>query len=200
MTVHLAGTLPTGNTNGLPAVERKLIEGHLKRTAHIVVGVVYVSGTKGIAKEGFAPNPTIAFEHIEVLPPELIEQGRALLQDAYTARSGQTTLDLPEDDDEGDEVAPQLALTQVAGEYTVRVASGEPGRWSVAVYTASGALAISRHSLTDEDVDLAAGSYTLADIADTALGAFAATLIREYEDSMTLADDVEDAEVVEDDE
>lgn len=65
MTVHLAGTLPDADLNGLAAIERRLLEGHLRGTRHLVLGVVTVTGTKASVKEGFKPNPIVSLQHVE---------------------------------------------------------------------------------------------------------------------------------------
>lgn len=99
MTVHIAGSTPADELNGLPAIRQLLIEGRFRGDVHLVVGAVKVTGAKESAKNGFELEPIVGFGQIEVAPEEMREQVVELLHALRSARSGKTSLDFPDADD-----------------------------------------------------------------------------------------------------
>lgn len=198
MTVHLAGNLPADDLNGLASAEKVLIEGHLARQQHVVIGIVKVSGTKTLEKEGFKPNPIVSFDRIEAVPEELLDEATSLLHRIFTARSGKTTLDFP---DEGEAPEPpQLELAQLPDDaaYSFVIEDAPRGKFKLTVLTPSGAEAVVRHALArktfNDDVP-PPGEYQLVHLQGD-LQDLARALMQEYEAGFH--DGVEDAEVVED--
>ncbi len=199
MTVHLAGNLPADDLNGLAAVEKKLIEGHLARCQHLVIGTVMVTGTKTLEKEGFRPNPIVTFERIEAIPEELIAEATDLLQRIWAARSGKTTLDFPDEP----EPAPPLELEASSGVYKFVVVDEPRAKFTLRVLTPAGALALERHALPRRVYgDVEPGEYLQAELRHADLIDLAGDLVRDYEAGFTTADveELVDAEIVDADE
>lgn len=196
MTVHLAGSTPADELNGLPAIADELLDGHLRGDKHLVLGVVKVTGTKSAEKTGFEVEPIVSFTQIETVPDELREQVLDLLHKLRSARSGKTTLDFPTE--EPAPAAP-LELTGLddAG-YRFEVKDAAPGSFDLAVRAASGALVDERFHLPRVFYgEIPPGEYQLVHLENEELQGLAQAMVREYEAGF-VAEDVVEAEVVED--
>lgn len=198
MTVHLAGTAPAENMNGLVSIESQLIEGRYRGTKYLVVGVVKVTGAKETDKEGFKVNPIVSFTRIEAIPDEMQADALRLLDGAYEARHGGTTLEFPDDEDQ--EPPAPLELEASSGEYQFVVVDTEPGKFTLQVLAPSGALAIERHALPRSVYgEIPPGTYQLVYLGDEDLHDLATSLVADYEGGFT-SEDLVDAEVIDDDE
>lgn len=197
MTVHLAGTLPDADLNGLAAIERRLLEGHLRGTRHLVLGVVTVTGTKASVKEGFKPNPIVSLQHVEAVPDELEEQILSLMQDLLVKRTGGDTLNFP--DEEPPSAPEPLALGSSDGEYRVEIKDTAPGVFAIRLLDPSDALIAERFELPRSTFgELPPAVYRVWELNE-ALKDLASALVAEFEAGFTV-DDVVDGEVVEDEE
>jgi len=198
MTVHLAGSLPADDLNGLANAEQKLIDGYLDHRRHVVIGVVRVSGTKRTEKDGFKDNPIVSFDHIEAIPEELQREALNLLGRTFAARTGRTTLDFPEDDEEPQPALP-LELEASDGVYRFEVIDEPKAKFTLRVLAPSGAVAIERHALPRRLYgEIEPGTYLQAELGNEDLIGLAGDLVRDYESGFTTADLV-DAEVVDED-
>lgn len=196
MTVHLAGSLPSDDLNGLTHAEQQLVEGHLARRQYLTVGVVMVTGIKTLEKEGFKPNPIISFERVEIVPEQLSAEALALLQRIFAARTGKATLDFPEEATMAQGPlellsganAPRVAIIEEAGKkFTLRILVGD-------------SVVVERHALPRKVYASAPaeGEHDLEAIADVELLDLVHALIAEWRSTFTVSEDIVDAEVVDD--
>jgi hypothetical protein len=201
MTVHLAGNLPPEELNGLAQQEQKLMGGYLARDKHLIVGVVQVTGVKGQLKEGFALQPIVSLVHVEMVPGEMGDDVLGLLRRLAQNRTTSETIDFPDDETETEPDAP-LELEAGDGAYEYEVVDQARGRFGLIVRTPSGAQVTKRSNLMRKEYgDIPPGVYQLTHLVEAPeLQALATAIVAEYEAGMLdhNADDVVDAEVVDD--
>ena len=197
--VKMASTLPKGDANGLESVVGQFVKGLHEGTVVPVIGLMVT--TEVTENENFEREPKVRFTKLEPVTENYEEIVRDVLSALVAERtgraSGQTTLDLPTEEPEPERVV--LALEEGGG-YTYEVRDEPAGRFSLLMFTRSGVEAGSRSNLLRSELgevepkagmqrhELPQSLWKLADV-----------LLSEWEHN-DAADDVVDAEIVEDEE
>lgn len=201
--VHIAGTLPKGEANGLEAHSLRLAQELTTQKRFFVIGVVQTDSVKTKAKDLF-PEPTIAFVRAELIPldeTDLETMAADLLQAASELRrggEGQQTFNLKDDEPKESET---LELENGPG-YWFEVRDLPAGRFGLYLHTQyietgklRGNLLRSKHG------EVAPGEYQLHELPPS-LRSIGELLIEEWDTNTgtSVVDDVVDAEVVDEDE
>ncbi|WP_449282221.1 hypothetical protein [Leucobacter sp.] len=203
--VHVAGSLPTGEANGLEAHSLALAKALSNGRKHFIVGVVETDSVK-TKKKDLSPDPTIAFTRVELVPFEgdLEEAAADLLQalgDARRGGAGQQSFDLK---GEQKREEPEIAALESGPGYYFQVRDLPAGRFGLYLCTQHVEGVGKRGNLMRSELgEVAPGEYQLHELPES-LRELAAVLIEEWEtntgSSVLVDEDVVDAEVVEDDE
>lgn len=193
--VKLASTLPKGDANGLDSIIGTLVAGLHAGTVVPIIGLLVT--TEVTENENFEREPRVRFTKLEPVTEDYEEIVRdvlsALVAERTGAADGQTTLDLPTDEPTRHVV---LALEEGGG-YEYEVKDLPEGRFSLTLFTRSGVEAGSRGNLLRSELgEVLVGRFqyhqllrSLWDLADV--------LLDEWEKNSP-ADDVVDAEIVDD--
>lgn len=201
--VKLASTLPKEyDDNGLESNTRHLLDRYTSQKYTAVVALVH---TKDVHHtENFERVPRVEVVAIEgAFDDADADEVRALLTRLHDKRVKHVKQPLNLPDDEPAVPAEPLELEASTGVYMFVIVDEQPGKFGIAVLAPSGALAIERHNLPrDTYGELPPGEYQLAHL-DGELAELAAALVQDYEQGLTTtdveqADDVVDAEVVDD--
>lgn len=200
--VHIAGSLPKGEANGLEAHSRHLAEALVKGQKHFVIGVVKTKSVK--TGDDLVPDPTVMFTRVEMidLDSDLEDLAADLLTAAADARrvgGGQQTFDMPKQEAEPEEPE-TLALDAGAG-YYFQVRDLPAGRFGLYLCTHHVEGVKKRGNLLRSEMgEVAPGDYQLHELPSS-LSQLGALLVQEWETNTgtsVLNDDdgVIDAEVV----
>lgn len=187
MTVHMGGNLPSDEANGLAAMEGALVAGHLQARKHLVIGVVEVTGTKGLQKEGFKINPIVSLVQVEGVPNghPLHDQILAALHKLFGERVGKVPMDFPGGGDQEEITIEVLEVTAGPDDdrlkYRAIIEDSAPGKIRFKIVTAQGAKVATRYNLPRAIYgELLPGEYQLAQL-EAALRDLATSLVAEYE-------------------
>lgn len=196
--VHIAGSLPKGEANGLEAHSLALSQALTSGRKHYVVGVVETHSVK-TSKE-LVPVPTVQFVRVEMVPFEDgLETPAAdlllALSDLRHGGSGQQTFDFKGKAAADSPAEPEVLELDAGGGMFFRVVDVSPGVFELRLCSQYVEGLLVRRLQRSEWGEVPPGDYQAGQL-DPALAEFAERLLLEWESNG--GDAVVDAEVVDD--